>query len=153
MHNDILNNRVEIKPLNRFERDLAQILIDKEHPLKEIPIWVALPFFRSCKRCFKGGEEASVEKANGIAELFQSINDLEREVTESASESLLSNSGKKQQTQLQKYADVASQMSSDCTYTELCNQLETVDHEEDDKLNKMMDELVEEEESKKDSLL
>ena len=70
MHNDILNNRVEIKPLNRYERDLAQIFIDKEHPLKEIPIWVALPFFRSCKRCFKGGEEASVEKANGIAELF-----------------------------------------------------------------------------------
>ena len=44
-------------------------------------------------------------------------------------------------------------MNSDCTYTELCNQLENVYHEEDDKLNKMMEELVEEEKTKKDSLL
>ena len=42
--------RVDLKPLNRAEMDMAQKLIDKEHPLKDIPIWVTLPFLKSVKK-------------------------------------------------------------------------------------------------------
>lgn len=44
-------------------------------------------------------------------------------------------------------------MNKDCTYTELCNQLENVNYEEDDKLSKIIDEVVEEEKTKNNSLL
>ena len=47
---------------------------------------------------------------------------------------------------------MTSDPNTNWTYTELCNQLENVYHEEDDKLNKMMDELVEVERTK-DSFL
>ena len=44
-------------------------------------------------------------------------------------------------------------MNRDCTYTELCDQLDNVNFEEDDKLSKMINELVEEEKTKRKSLL
>ena len=38
MTTNLRDQRVELKPLNRFERELVQKIIDKEHPLKDTPI-------------------------------------------------------------------------------------------------------------------
>ena len=65
LHSDMIKNRAEPKPLDRFERDLAQTVIDREHPLKKIPIWVALPFLRCCKRGGDQADQAWYEKVYG----------------------------------------------------------------------------------------
>ena len=53
----------EAEPLNRKEIEAAQKLIEREQPLKEIPIWIALPYLKPLKKwlskcCSKETEEA-----------------------------------------------------------------------------------------------
>ena len=52
----------EAEPLNRKEIEAAQKLIEREQPLKEIPIWIALPYLKPLKKwlskcCSKETEE------------------------------------------------------------------------------------------------
>ena len=38
------------RPLTSQERDMAQVLIDREHPLQDLLIWDTLPCLRRCKK-------------------------------------------------------------------------------------------------------
>lgn len=46
----IKGEKVVPKPLNKHQRDMAQVLIDREHPLQDLLIWDTLPCLRKCKR-------------------------------------------------------------------------------------------------------
>ena len=46
----ITEERIELKPLNKIEMEMAQKLIDKEHPLRDTAVWVTLPCLRPCRR-------------------------------------------------------------------------------------------------------
>ena len=47
---DQLKANREAEPLSRKEIEQAQKLIEREQPLKEIPIWIALPYLKPFKK-------------------------------------------------------------------------------------------------------
>ena len=50
----IAGERQKLKPLNREERDMAQKMIDREHPLRNTLIWVTLPYLKPIRRWLPG---------------------------------------------------------------------------------------------------
>ena len=69
--------------MTRIERDIAQRLIDREHPLRDTLIWITLPFLRPCRRRFKRFDPVDdnvVEESESSVPRCQSMHDFEREI-------------------------------------------------------------------------
>ena len=50
----LAGERKQLEPLNEEERDIAQKMIDMEHPLKNTLIWVTLPYLKPIRRWLPG---------------------------------------------------------------------------------------------------
>jgi len=80
MMTNMQQERFQLKPLNRTEMEMAQKLIDREHPIRDTLITVTLPFLKPVSKwlpkcMLRQSEAAAVEEIK--YDPFKAIADLE----------------------------------------------------------------------------
>ena len=112
----ITGERRQLTPLNREEREMAQRMIDREHPLRNTLIWVTLPCLKPIRRWLPGfipnQEEDSSDSEDAdlvdmAGSLLSSANDALLPIQEMITSAQFGTTN-----QLEKYADIASNMLS-----------------------------------------